>query len=154
MGLTSDRNDPRLSKVDERGLQEAYLVDNGEGEFVRPVRYSYKHVGIAGPKYPIRDLSEDEQERYGQYGYVKFEEYPEEEHGLGKYWTQEQLDKIGKGCGVVTTMHQKLSETYARNPNFYGATYCAGCQTHLPVGKGGEFVWVDDDGVTDERVGT
>ena len=43
-----------------------------------------------------------------------------------------------------------IAETYARDPSFYGGTYCAGCQTHLPVGPKGEFVW---DG-TDERVGT
>jgi hypothetical protein len=36
----------------------------------------------------------------------------------------------------------KLAQTYARNPKFYGATYCVGCQKHLPVG---EFVW-DSDG--------
>jgi hypothetical protein len=45
------------------------------------------------------------------------------------------------GCGTVTTMAQALAETYARDPGFYGATYCAGCKTHLPVGEHGEFVW-------------
>jgi hypothetical protein len=33
-----------------------------------------------------------------------------------------------------------LSETYARNPKFYGATYCVECQAHFPVG---EFKWED-----------
>lgn len=46
------------------------------------------------------------------------------------------------GCGVVTTMSQTIAETYARQPGFYGATYCAGCRMHRPVG---EFVW-DSDG--------
>lgn len=53
-------------------------------------------------------------------------------------------------CGVVTTMSQTLAETYARQPNFYSGTFCAGCGTHFPVGAEGEFVW---DG-TSERVGT
>lgn len=156
MGLTSDRNDPRLGHINERGLQEAYLIDGrDDDEFVRPIRTAYKHIGSPGPEYPLRDLTEEEHERYDQYGYVKFEPYPQDgKNVLGQYWTQDRLDKIGKGCGVVTTMHQKLAETYAREPKFYGATYCAGCRTHLPVGKSGEFVWVDETGVTDERVGT
>lgn len=54
------------------------------------------------------------------------------------------------GCGATTTMGQALAETYARDPSFYGATYCVGCDTHLPVGEDGEFYW---DG-TNEKVGT
>lgn len=54
------------------------------------------------------------------------------------------------GCGTVTTMNQAIAETYARTPGFYGATYCAGCRTHLPVGENGQFYW---DGTT-EKVGT
>lgn len=44
-------------------------------------------------------------------------------------------------CGGATRMGQALAETYARNPKFYGATYCVHCQMHKPVG---EFKW--DDG--------
>jgi hypothetical protein len=47
-------------------------------------------------------------------------------------------------CGALTTMGLALCETYARNPKFYGATYCARCQMHRPVE---EFVW-DEDGQT------
>lgn len=47
-------------------------------------------------------------------------------------------------CGVATTMGDALAETYARDPKFYGATYCVGCKAHFPVGPNGEFVW--DDG--------
>jgi len=53
-------------------------------------------------------------------------------------------------CGIRTTMGTALAETYARDPAFYGATYCAGCGRHRPVGPDGEFVW---DGTT-EKVGT
>lgn len=45
------------------------------------------------------------------------------------------------GCGTVTTMGVALSETYARDPNFYGATYCVGCRMHKAVGENGEFYW-------------
>lgn len=50
-------------------------------------------------------------------------------------------------CGAVTSMSTALAETYAANPNFYGATYCVNCRMHRPVS---EFVW---DG-TDEVVGS
>jgi len=43
-------------------------------------------------------------------------------------------------CGVATTMHEFFAETYARNPKFYGSTYCVECQMHLPVN---EFTWED-----------
>lgn len=57
---------------------------------------------------------------------------------------------VHEKCGAVTTMGQPIAETYARNPSFYGATYCASCRDHFPVGPNGEFVW---DG-TQEKVGT
>ena len=56
----------------------------------------------------------------------------------------------GKGCGTVTRMPRACAETYARQPGYYGATFCCGCGTYLPVGADGEFVW---EGTT-ERVGT
>lgn len=49
-----------------------------------------------------------------------------------------------QGCGVVTWMGDALSETYAKDPTFYGATYCVGCNMHRPVG---EFNWLDDNEV-------
>lgn len=51
------------------------------------------------------------------------------------------------GCGTVTTMGRALAETYARDPSFYGSTYCVHCSMHKPVA---EFRW---DG-TDEVVGS
>lgn len=50
-------------------------------------------------------------------------------------------------CGAVTTMSLAIAETYARQPDFYGGTFCTKCRAHRPVE---EFVW---DG-TDERVGS
>jgi hypothetical protein len=47
----------------------------------------------------------------------------------------------GRACGTVTTMSDDLAETYARDPHFYGATYCVGCRMHLPVS---EFQWDAD----------
>lgn len=50
---------------------------------------------------------------------------------------------VPPGCGVATTMGLALAETYARNPTYYGATFCAGCRDHFPVGENGQFVWED-----------
>jgi hypothetical protein len=44
-------------------------------------------------------------------------------------------------------MGPAIAETYAREPKYYGSTFCCGCRTHLPVA---EFLW---DG-TNERVGS
>lgn len=43
-------------------------------------------------------------------------------------------------CGTETVMGEKIAETYAVNPGFYGATYCVNCRMHLPVA---EFNWKD-----------
>lgn len=53
-------------------------------------------------------------------------------------------------CGTVTTMGDAIAETYARDPSYYGATYCAGCRAHRPVGATGEFAWEPDG----SKVGT
>lgn len=52
---------------------------------------------------------------------------------------------IHEKCGTVTRMNRAISETYARNPKFYGSTYCVTCRMHLPVS---EFRWVDRNGHT------
>ncbi len=54
---------------------------------------------------------------------------------------------IHSTCGGETVMNEKIAETYARDPKFYGATYCVHCQKHLPVS---EFVWSN----TDDKVGS
>ena len=144
-GVTNDPRDPRLKNVDPKtGLQEAYIVLSDEERakgFVRPYRDSYRHVG-ARPRFELRDLTAEEHERYDSFGYVKYEGYPTSDRDsiTGRFWTAAQLKS---GCGVVTTMGRKIAETYARDPAFYGATYCAGCKTHLPVGPNGEFEWLD-----------
>lgn len=108
MSLTTDPSDPRLTHGtnDAPATQaEVYLVDDGAGDFVRPVRQTYVHDSVE--------------------------------------------------CGAATTMGLALAETYARNPRFYGATYCVGCMKHRPVA---EFAWAEPRrdtplGLTD-RVGS
>lgn len=62
-------------------------------------------------------------------------------------------------CGSVTVMGTALAETYARQPDFYGSTWCVACKDHFPVGANGEFVWDGDYDPTtgyysSEKVGT
>lgn len=122
MGLTTDRNDPRLGHgVGGKGMNEAYLVLSEEERakgFVRPVRTTYVHLYMedgSDVPYPLVSM------------------------------------KGVKGCGAATTMGLALAETYARDPRFYGATYCVGCRTHLPVA---EFLWDDTEGHNGQRVGS
>lgn len=152
-------NDPKVCLTDgstpdddyrnlkPNGQQEDYLVlcpeERAKG-YVRPYRDTYRHVGIR-PKYPVRDLTDDEKARYDQFGYLVFEAYPESEApATGRFWTAAQLKS---GCGGVTSMSQPIAETYARNPKFYSGTFCVGCGKHFPLE---EFVW---DG-TNEHVGS
>lgn len=137
---------PDHRELKDNGQQKGYVVLSEEERargFVRPVRQAYVHVGKQ-PTYLLRDLTEDEKKRYAGFGYIKFEKYPEEDTLAGRYWTEKQLNG---GCGLRTVMALSIAETYARDPKFYGSTFCAGCGVHLPVE---EFIWEG----TDERVGS
>lgn len=68
------------------------------------------------------------------------------QHLVGDTGQNSHIVRAG-GCGTVTTMGRALSETYARDPSFYGATFCVACNRHLPVS---EFVWTADG----EQVGS
>lgn len=158
-GVTPGYEDaPAPGPLKTNGQHTSYWILSDEERakgFVRPVRRSYRHVGRRHPA-TLRDLTEEEKARYAEFKYAAFEAYPEERLPVtGRFWTQAELDKISKGCGTVTTMSSAIAETYARQPNFYGSTFCVHCGTHLPVGEAGEFVWIDEKGtLTDERVGT
>ncbi len=56
-----------------------------------------------------------------------------------------------EGCGSHTVMGQAIAETFARDPAFYGATYCVSCRMHRPLD---EFLWVEVDGSPREKVGS
>lgn len=130
----------------ETGQHRSYWVLTAEERakgFIAPVRQSYVHAGKR-PKFETRPLTDKEKELYDGTGYILYEAYPAGGTSLGRFWTQDQLNS---GCGVVTTMRRDIAETYARNPKFYGSTFCVGCREHLPVD---EFLW---DG-TDIRVGS
>lgn len=159
MSLTTDPKDPRLGHgvdIEPVPQNDVYLILSEEERakgFVRPVRKSYVHVGkkieLEGGK--LRKLTKKEKEYYKDYGYYGYIKYPKDRSPLvGMFISKEEYDNIGKhfgGCGTVTTMGIDLSETYARDPKFYGSTYCCECMKHLPVE---EFVWYG----TNEKVGS
>ena len=143
--------------IGSNGQHEAYWVlseeDRAKG-FVRPVRRSYLHVGraVCGKIKPPSS---------GQLSGVIHVCSDTPGHS-GECWHQtigvsqpeaakaEQTQLLG-GCGTKTTMGQALAETYARDPSYYGATFCCHCGNHPRVGEYGEFIWDDGSG---ERVGT
>ena len=131
------------------GQHEAHWILSDEERakgFIRPVRRSYTHVGCR-PKGATRELTAEEHEQYDRFEYVCFEPYESGEGACtGRFWTQKSLDS---GCGAATSMPPLIAETYARQPDFYGSTFCVHCCGYFRVGAEGEFVW--DDG---SRVGT
>ena len=53
-------------------------------------------------------------------------------------------------CGSETVLADSIAETYARDPQFYSATFCVKCRNHFRIGEGGEFTWKG----TTQKVGT
>lgn len=112
--------DVRAGQTNETGQHDGYIVlcpDERAKGFVRPYRDAYRHVGR------LEAFALDHSEPT----WVTPSSAPKE-HRVG-------------GCGTVTTMGRALSETYARDPKFYSATFCVTCNKHLPVA---EFVWTAD----------
>lgn len=147
MSTTSDPNDPNLTRGSDTAPTEqakVYLVLSDEERakgFRRRFRDAYRHVGER-PAHPTRELTPEETELHQGAGFVLFEVYPENmAPETGRYWTAEQLKT---GCGAETRMARSIAETYARDPKFYGSTYCVGCRMHRPVA---EFIWSADGSV-------
>jgi hypothetical protein len=152
MSLTTDKNDPNLNKVKENGQNESYLVLSPEEiakGFVRPVRRSYIHRGeeIKRKIESVTIMTEEHKKQRGYEAYYAFMKYDDSESPVvGRYLTKREYENYSDnfivGCQTVTTMAQSIAETYARDPKFYGSTYCSGCKTHLPVEQ---FVWTTDN---------
>lgn len=157
--LTTDPKNPKLHETKEDSNQnKAYIVlsdeERGKG-YVRPVRRSYLHVGA--PPLEGRDKVEPFSEEDILENNVKYAEkkyigllpvYDKEGKRLGAKYVTEEDFKGKPACNTTTTMAQILAETYARDPKFYGSTFCSSCNNHFPVK---EFVWTEN---VSERVGS
>lgn len=134
---------PDHRELKPNGQQKGYVVLSAEERakgFVRPVRRTYVHAGVDEPA-NVRMFDDAERAEHAKEGYVAYQKYPETEHPVvGRYLRQDDL-QARPGCGQATTMSQEIAETYARNPKFYGGTFCVGCGKHLPLR---EFRWGDD----------
>ncbi len=86
-----------------------------------------------------REIKDNGQQR----GYVVLTK-EETAKGFVRPVRQTYLHKV---CGSTTTMGLAIAETYARDPKFYGGTFCCSCKKHLPLK---EFVWEG----TEEIVGS
>ena len=143
--------DPQHREINPAtGMQKGYVVlcpeERAKG-FVRPVRRSYKHVGVK-PRGTIEML--EEPYICDCKTYVAVDRFElQDGKKAGTYLTKYEVEQVKKsgcfgGCGTVTTMGQALAETYARDPKFYSGTFCCGCGTHFPVAG---FTWVPDGSV-------
>lgn len=157
MSLTTDPNHPDLTRggdKEETPQAKVYLVlsdkEKAKG-FIRPVRDTYVHVGKELPHLSmgvLEELSKEDIEKYKSEEWVALFKYNDTTNGLGKMCTQKEVDliKAGKrrtgGCNMPTRMGISIAETYARQPGFYGFTYCTGCNKHLPVEQ---FAWQGTD---------
>ncbi len=139
----------RADQTETIGQHKDYIVlcpDERAKGFVRPYRDKYIHSGrsVCGAYLDPREIRETKD----------FWEICAQEHGhtgaCGSPFYGDLLPSEAKqihsthrkgGCGAETKMGQALSETYARDPSFYGATFCVKCNKHLPVA---EFVWSQD----------
>src|SRR5436190_21817549 len=133
----------RAEQTERTGQHKGYIVlceDERKKGFVRPYRDAYKHIGrsVCGASVEsdqrlggTRRICDDPQGHDGEHGSV-FRSVSQPEHA-----DVLRTHRLG-GCGSVTTMGRALSETYARDPTFYGATFCVSCNKHLPVA---DFVW-------------
>ena len=164
MSETTDPNHEGVNKPKGKGEQnEAYLVLSEEERakgFIRPLYSAYIHVGkkldtermMAVDEYwDLNPKVYDEERRkyYKKLGYKFFIPATEEETKksavIGTYITEKMLET---GCNTSTKINsQGIIETYARDPKFYGSTWCTCCKAHVP---NDECVWVGSDGV---RVG-
>ena len=97
------------------------ILTNGKTEEEMP---DYREVGLDGQQKAYVVLTEEERAK----GFVR----------------AVKQSYVHDSCGALTKMGLALAETYARDPKFYGATFCCRCGTHYPVS---EFKWDGSDDV-------
>jgi hypothetical protein len=153
---TTDGRSPeeaRASQTNETGQHASYIVlcdEERQKGFVRPYRDRYQHVGPLvcgavpiGHEYPRCVLPPGHAGGHNGGGSVWMggvSDPVRRSQSINDRPGMRFVERVG-GCGAVTTMGRALSETYARDPAFYGATFCCTCNAHYPVA---EFVWTAD----------
>lgn len=148
---TSDGSTPTEEYLADGQAKAHWILTKEERAkgFIRPVRTTYKHVGVR-PTHKVYELSDEDKAKFAQEGYTHYEDMHNDDSTniVGRYWSTE---KLNSGCGGITHMPLSIAETYAREPRFYGQTFCTRCRGYHDVE---EFVWVDGGQETDERLGS
>jgi len=134
----------RANQTEKTGQHQSYIVlcpDERAKGFVRPYRDAYKHVGRTIARCQVTWQGVDDADPHQCIG--RADHVLDHEFDALMIFNEPLKDMHGRegGCGSVTTMGRALSETYARDPHFYGATFCVTCNKHYPVA---EFVWTAD----------
>lgn len=70
----------------------------------------------------------------------QFERHPTKDEG--EFVQPVRSSYVHDGCGKTTTMGSALAESFARDPNQYAKTFCAGCGDYYSLD---EFTWKDSD---------
>jgi len=142
----------RSEQTEKVGQHKDYIVlcpDERAKGFIRPVRQDYIHVGqsICAKGIPHSEPS-FEAPKLGGNRNICLLPFEHEGECDGPFMNVSQHEHARLlqshrrgGCGTSTHMGLALSETYARDPKFYGSTFCCMCNRHLPVA---EFVWSKD----------
>lgn len=154
---TTSGDAPSKVRADQRaegntGQHSSYIVlceEERRKGFVRPYRDAYKHVGRE--KHVVVEPEGCPQCGAAQSFLRPADIDPNKRLCLDcGHVFMPRMTASGErtgGCNTVTTMGRPLSETYARDPKFYGSTFCVNCNAHFPVA---EFVWTADG----QEVGT
>lgn len=63
----------------------------------------------------------------------------------GKFIRPIRTAYMHEKCSTITHAPEKVAETIARDPQFYGKMSCAHCGEYFRCGGFGEFVWLDEN---------
>lgn len=83
---------------------------------------------------PPEDFDYGERRDDGQ-----FENHPTIDEGEFEQEVRERY--IHEACGGETVMKRHIAESVARDPEYYGSTFCSKCGDYYPVE---EFHWKED----------
>lgn len=122
----ADKNRRGLKVLEEKSQQHGQRVCTISGKPPDP-----DYAQLANAPQPVKEGGQ-----HADY-YVLCPE--ERAKGFVRPVRQEYIHTV---CGTKTHMGLALAETYARDPHFYGATFCVHCSNHFPVA---EFKWLDGE---------
>lgn len=127
----------------QKAIQAELQVDQQKQEGAAPPQVDRSSVTLANGS-PVTDDHRELQSNGQQRGYVVLSA---EERAKG-FVRPVRTTYRHLACRGVTKMGRSIAETYARDPAFYGGTFCVNCGEHFPLllpdGKRA-FVWIDDE---------